>query len=114
MTAHLDLNYAARLAPPDRYARPQGRRDHRSWFVTFGLGKMAGGTFTEVVVPDFADDGQPLTREAKAALVRRVAVDLYGTAWAFAYGPDEAARAIWQYEMRIREHVTVTSVELWS
>lgn len=112
MTDTIELNYAARLAAP--FAHPQGRSVNHSWFVTFGLGKMAGGMFTEVVLPDFADDGRPLTREAKATLVRRVAVDLYSTAWAFVYGPDEADRAIWQYRMRLREHVTVTSVELWS
>lgn len=106
------IDYTARLAPPN--GMPQGRIEHRSWFVTFGLGKPAGGTSTEVVVPDCTDDGRPLTRDEKRQLVRRVVTDLYGTAWAFEYAPEDAEQAVFRYGLRIREHVTVTSVEVWS
>jgi hypothetical protein len=114
MTVPIALTYQARLAAPDRTARPQGRSEHRSWFITFGFGKPAECTFTEVVLPDFADDGTPLTQAVKDELVRRLANDLYGTAWAFHYRPDQAAEALWRYDVRLREHVTVTSVEVWA
>lgn len=107
------INYDARLAAPDRTARPGGRSESHSWFITFGFGKPAQRTFTEVVLPDFTDDGQPLTDAVKDALVRKVAADLYGTAWAFHYRPEQAEEALWRYDVRIREHVTVTSVEVY-
>jgi len=114
VTAPATLSYAARLAEPDRHARPGGRSESRSWFISFGFGKPAQSTFTEVVLPDFADDGQPLTDEMKRELVRKIALDLYGTAWAFHYGPREAQDSIWRFPgMRLREHVTVTSVEVF-
>ena len=114
MTAPATLSYAARLAEPDRHARPGGRSESRSWFISFGFGKPAQSTFTEVVLPDFADDGQPLTDEMKRELVRKISLDLYGTAWAFHYGPREAQDSIWRFPgMRLREHVTVTSVEVF-
>lgn len=108
------INYAARLAEPDRTARPGGRSEHRSWYITFGFGKPAERTFTEVVLPDFTDDGEPLPEHIKDDLVRRIAADLYGTAWAFHYRPDQAQDALWRYDVRLREHVTVTSVEVWT
>lgn len=109
MTASLGLTYTARLD-----LTPVPRDLDRSWCITFGFGKPAGGMFTEVAMPDFTDDWTPLAREVQAEVVRRVAIDLYGTAWAFHYGPEQYDGSIAQYGMTLREHVTVTSVEVWS
>lgn len=114
MTTPVTVNYEARLAEPDPAARPGGRRAHASWFITFGFGKPAQRTFTEVVLPDFTDSGEPLTERIKDELVRHIANDLYGTAWAFHYRPDQADDALWKYDVRLREHVTVTAVEVWA
>jgi hypothetical protein len=83
-----------------------------SWFVTHPLGRPAGNTYTEVA---FAPD--VLARQHSPAVldqvVRSVAVDLYGTAWAFTYPPEDYVDAIERWHMRRRERVVVTRLVVY-
>lgn len=107
------LEADAKLAPHADVDVPDGAR---SWFITHGLGKPAGGTFTEVVIDGTPedDDGAPLPVEVVEQLVREIAVQLYGTAWAFTYRPDQYADAIGRHGMRRRELVLVDALEVLS
>lgn len=102
------LSYAARLCP---VGDTPSERLPTSWFVTFGFGKPAESTYTEVMFPRVITDEHP--EHVLDAVVRRVAVDLYGTAWAFHYRPDQYDEAIGRYPVRLRERVVVTSVEVY-
>lgn len=101
------------LRRPDNL--PQGIRASHCWYITFGLGTAAGKTFTRVqFADDFTDaDGAPYPEHVLHAVVRQVAAELYGTAWAFNYRPDEYQGAIGRFDMRIREHVDITELEVW-
>lgn len=87
-----------------------------SWFITHGLGTPAAKMFTEVVVPDFTDSGERLTRTQQAEIVLRVADQLYGTRWAFHYPPEKYETSIQteRWSLTRRERVIVTSVEVYS
>ena len=83
-----------------------------SWFITHGFGKPAAGTYTEVAfTPEVQAAGHP--EHVLDAAVRRVAVELYGTAWAFHYRPQERADAIERWSLRRRERVVITELEVW-
>lgn len=87
-----------------------------SWYITHGLGKPAQGTYTEVAFGDNAlidPDGQPWPEVVLDAAVRTVAIQLYGTSWAFQYRPDQYAVAIGEHGLRRRERVTITNLEVW-
>lgn len=87
-----------------------------SWFITHGIGKPAEGTFTEVAFTHDAlrdADGVEHPEHVLDAVVRLVAGQLYGTAWAFHYRPDQYADSIERWSMRRRERVLVTSVEVY-
>lgn len=82
----------------------------RSWFITFGVSSPARGMFTEVAITGNDDfDSETLDR-----VVRAIAVELYGTAWAFHYPPDDYESAIERYNLVRREKVVVARVEAWS
>lgn len=108
-----EFDYAAKLSDLDPTATTSGP----PWYVTFGFGKPAAGTYSEVAFTAEAligDDAEPHPEHVLDAVVRRVAVDLYGTAWAFHYRPDEYADAIGRWNLRRRERVVVSSVEVWA
>jgi hypothetical protein len=106
---------AARNGPP--YG---GKPSPLSWFITFGLGGPAGGTYTEVeFTPECvarleaeATDPGDLSGLLDET-VRQIACDLYGTAWAFDYRPDQYAGSIERFPVRLREHALVTEVSRW-
>lgn len=90
-----------------------------SWFITHGSGKPAQGTYTEVrfgpdalaellVLPYPLEPGPVLEQ-----LVREVAVQLYGTAYAFTYPPEQRDDAIDRWALRRREVVVVHDLEAW-
>lgn len=106
VTAPPQLTYEARLDPSSTGPDWAG-----SWFVTFGSGKPAQGTYTEVAFVGF-DRAQ--TERVLEEVVRRAALDLYGTAWAFTYRPDQYEHAIAKYGLRRRERVIVTAIDVWS
>lgn len=106
VTAPPALTYAAHLD----FALPAGPDSYGSWSITFGLGKSAQGTYTEVA---FTRDVDRHPERVLEEVVRRVAVDLYGTAWAFTYRPEQYAEAIARWGLRRRERVLVTSIEVW-
>lgn len=82
-----------------------------SWYVTHPLGGPAAGTFTEVAF----DPWLPAQPDAVLdEVVHRVAVDLYGRAWAFTYRPDQYEQAIGRHGMRRRERVIVTRINVWT
>lgn len=107
------INVRARLTPRADVPWPGGMSAAHSWYITHGLGTPAAGTFTEVVMPDFTPDGEPLSDAAKEAAVRQIAASLYGTAYAFIYRPDQAQRAVHAHGLVGREHVVVSAVEVW-
>lgn len=111
MTAPPQVGYDARLVPGvDEHAADLPG----SWFITHGFGKPAARTYTEVAFDPAADgDGEALPERVAEEVTRRVAADLYGTAWAFVYRPDQYADAIGRFGLRRRERVFVTSVEVW-
>lgn len=107
------LNYAARLDPSNLGPTWAG-----SWFISHGLGKPAQNTYTEVAFTDEAlgelVHATPSEVErVQEEVVRRVAVELYGTAWAFTYRPDQYEDAIARHGLRRRERVIVTSIEVY-
>lgn len=69
----------------------------KTWFITFGLGTRHGRTHTRVLVP------ASLSRDEASDYVRSVAVESYGTEWAFHYSPDQYESAIAQYHLTVRE-----------
>lgn len=88
-----------------------------SWFITHGAGKPAQNTYTEVAfAPDALsdEDGAPYPEHVLDQAVRAVAGQLYGTAWAFHYRPDQADDAIRRWSLRRRERVVITDLEVWS
>lgn len=112
-----EFDYTARLAP---ITFPPPTPAPTSWFVTFGFGKPAASTYTEVAFdlealtdPD-ADGAAPHPEYVLDAVVRRVTVDLYGQAWAFHYRPDQYDEAIARHGVRLRERVVVSSIEVWT
>lgn len=111
MTTPPTLNLRASLDPSNTGPDWAG-----SWFITHGFGKPAAGTYTEVALGDNAridPEGQPWPEHVIDQAVREVAGQLYGTAWAFHYRPDQAADAIYSYGIRRRERVIITSIEAW-
>lgn len=111
MTAPVTIHHEARLVPfidgAEHAAVQPG-----SWFVTFGFGRPAQATYTEVVLaPQVRDAGHPehVVEEA----VRAVVLELYGTAWAFIYRPEQYADAIERHNVKRRERVAITSLEVW-
>lgn len=114
--AHL-FDYTAKLVSHRPHA--DHRPDPTSWFVTFGFGKPAENTYTEVRLDPGAVDPLQTHLDAHAIervlddLVRSVAVALYGQAWAFHYRPAEYATAIERYSIRLREVVEVSSIEVY-
>lgn len=87
------------------------------WYITHPLGRPAGGTYTEVAFSRTARFAAARHERPDAVLeevVRRVAVDLYGTAWAFTYRPDQYDDAIGRWQMRRRERVVVTVLNLYT
>lgn len=114
MTAPPTIDLAARLVPEvsEHAANLPG-----SWFITHGLGKPAQGTYTEVAFAPSAltdPDGEPWPEHVLDAAVREVAGQLYGTAWAFQYRPEQYADAIGRHALRRRERVVITDLELWT
>lgn len=120
-----DHRFVARLEPIDqREPAPAPRAG--SWFITHPLGRPAGNTYTEVsFTPTVlaALHGLPLdpqldlaayVRAILDAVVRAVAVELYGTAWAFTYGPEHPPQSLARREAGRRELVTVEVVEVLS
>jgi len=105
------VGFDARLVPVPDPLDPA----ENTWTITHGLGKPAAGTYTEVTigVPE-DEDGAPLPERTVEQVVREVAQQLYGTAWAFVYGPSEYADAIKRHELRRRERVIVTDVQVWA
>jgi hypothetical protein len=84
-----------------------------SWFITHPLGKPAGNTYTEVIITP-AVQAEEHPEHVIDAVVRRVADELYGRAWAFHYRPEQYADSIERWGMTRRERVAVTSVEVWT
>lgn len=80
-----------------------------SWSITFGLGGPAQRSYTEVA---FRGQLQELPASVQDEVVRRVAADLYGTAWASLYPPEQHAAKVARYGMNRRERVVVTRVEV--
>jgi hypothetical protein len=109
MTAPPTIHHEARLVPD---VHPHAANLTGSWFITHGFGKPAAGTYTEVAFLPEITETEP--ERVLDEVVRAVAVELYGTAWAFHYRPDQYADAIGRFpEMRRRERVLVTAVEVW-
>jgi hypothetical protein len=46
--------------------------------------------------------------------VLEVARSLYGTAYAFIYRPERMDDGVYRHNLRGREHVTITAVEVWA
>ncbi len=108
MTTVPELGYDARLDPLGA-----GDTWPSSWSISHLLGGPATGTYTEVALaPAVRDAGHP--DQVLEEVVRRVAVDLYGTAWAYVYPPEQFADAIARWGLRRRERVVVTAVVVWS
>lgn len=109
MTAPPVIHHEARLVPfPD--GAEHAAVQPGSWFITFGFGKPAQNTYTEVVLaPEVRDMPEHVVDEA----VRAVARELYGTAWAFHYRPEQYADAIERYGVKRRERVAITVLEVW-
>jgi len=112
----LVVSHRATLSPT---AQPEVDHDRSlSWFITFGFGKPAAGMFTEVAFDRGAVD--PLQTHLEPEVIasvldlvaRGVAAELYGEVWAFHYAPNYYESAVARYELRRRELVTVTAVEV--
>lgn len=119
MTAALSrVSFEAKLTDVDQLAELEVRST--SWFITHGFGKPAAGTYTEVAFDEGAVD--PLQTHLEHAeilrvldaVVRGVAVQLYGTAFAFIYGPSEYTDAVARFELRRRERAYVTMIGVHS
>lgn len=80
-----------------------------SWFITHLLGGPAAGTYTEVQF-----DGTQLDDRVLEQVVREVAGQLYGIAYAFTYRPEQYFDAIARHGLRLRERVLVEGIEVWS
>lgn len=106
MSAPAELGYEARLVLVGDL--DESPRDPGSWSITHGLGGPAGGTYTEVRIDDTR-----LSDQLAHEVVRRVAVDLYGTAWAFTYPPERFEHALADHGLRRREVVLVEGVEVY-
>lgn len=106
------MNFAARLDPSNTGPDWSG-----SWFITHGLGKPAAGTYTEVAftIEEPSDSQEQIVQDERVLeeVVRQVATQLYGTAWAFTYRPDQYEDAIARWGLRRRERVIVTSIEVY-
>lgn len=83
-----------------------------AWAITHQLGSPAGGTHTEVVLADDTATGLP--EHLADDLVRKIAGDLYGRAWAFHYRPEQVPEQVLKYGSRVRERVEVTAVKVWT
>jgi hypothetical protein len=104
----LVVGYAAELVPNvDEHAATLPG----SWFVTHPLGKPAGNTYTEVAfAPEVLAAGH--SPAVLDTVVRRVASDLYGRAWAFTYPPEDYVDAVGRWHSRRRERVVVTYIDV--
>lgn len=111
------VRFIAKLTPIDQFVTGVAPEPN-SWFITHPLGKPAGGTYTEVTFTDAALNGldrdHARTPAVLEQVVREVAAELYGTAWAFIYGPEQHPDAIARFESPRREHVLVELVEVFS
>lgn len=91
-----------------------------SWFISHQLGGPAKNTYTEVTFPEigtFPEIPGVFAGEVRRVLnevTRAVAVDLYGSKWAFHYAPERYASAIAKYGLTRRERVAVTDIRLIS
>jgi hypothetical protein len=104
------IDFEARIDPlADTTIHPS------SWFITHGLGTPARGMFTEVVVPDFTDNGTKLTVWQQSEIVRTVAAQLYGRRWAFHYPPGDYESTIQtdNWSLTRRERVVVTGIGVY-
>lgn len=105
------VEFSVRLQLPGAATSPDPHAS--SWFVTHGLGRPAGGTYTEVQIePDAGPNAAPLPEHVVDAVVRQVAVELYSDRWAFLYRPDQYADAIRRHGMARREVVVVEGIEV--
>jgi hypothetical protein len=102
------VNHSAELEAVD--TRGTVKPPPGAWFVTHPLGKPAAGTYTEVAFTQTVLDQQH-PPEVLEQVVRDVAAELYGNAWAFHYRPADYEQAIERYAMRRRERVVVTAIE---
>jgi hypothetical protein len=89
------------------------RPDMASRFITHGLGTPAAGTYTEVAFT--ASSGWfAMAEDVRREIVRKVADQLYGSRWAFIYGPEQYRDAIARWDLRLREKVIVSRIEVCS
>ena len=109
------VEYAARLQPAGEVASSLPPHPS-SWFITHALGGPANGTYTEVsfVEVDLAPlVASPLYVESILdAVVRHLATELYGRAWAFHYRPEQYADSIARHGTIRRERVLVEGIEV--
>ena len=102
---HVDIYYEAQLLRADEHRACL--QSSRCWYITHPIGGPAKNTYTLV---EFAP-GVDMTHAAK--ITRLVAHELYGTAHAFAFSHETAEQGVLRYNVRLREHVVVTKVEVW-
>lgn len=103
------VNFDAKVWPGDSDPKTWPARE--SWFVTHGFGTPAEGTYTEFLIrQDY--DVNAVKPEHIDHVVREVANQLYGSRWAFIYGPEQFADSIHQYGMVRRERVLVYGIEV--
>jgi len=105
------INYEAKLVPFADGAEHAALQDG-SWFITFGLGRPAASTYTEVVLAPSVREAD-LPEAVLEVVVRGVAAELYGSAYAFMYRPEQYESAIGRFSMRRRERVAVIAVEVY-
>ena len=101
-----NISFSARIDP-----LASTNIEPNSWFITFGLGGPAEGSFTEVTF----GPGEPADlTDIIDQVVRQVAFDTYGTAWAFHYSPDQYDSAIERWSLWRRERIVVEGIEVYS
>ncbi len=105
------VEYAARLQPAGEVASSLPPHPS-SWFITHALGGPANGTYTEVMIEPDAGDAAPLPEHIVDAVVRHLATELYGRAWAFHYRPEQYADSIARHGTIRRERVLVEGIEV--
>lgn len=96
---------------------PAGLPHGTSWWITFGIGTPAAGTYTEVRILPGPDGSQTpptgLPRAVVDAAVETVAHRLYGRAWAFHYPPEDYHDAVGRYALALREVVVIDRIEVY-
>lgn len=97
-------NYVAKIDPlADSSIAP--------WFITFGLGGPAAGSYTEVI---FDASAEQIETHVLGGIIREVANELYASRWAFHYPPDDYESVIEQRGLWRRERVVVSNIVMWS